>query len=189
MEFNYSSHAEVVDNFLSNQEIEKLLDLIDQLPYVESGTGGDANFGGFNPTTRRSQVKWIPKHDNFRFIYKKIVNHCKQLNEKIFSLNLNDYENIQYTEYTDKDWGTYNWHIDTMKIKDNSYRKLSVVVFLDNETDFTGGNFLIDIGGSIVNIEQKRGNMVVFNSYMSHCVTPIVYGKRKSLVLWLSGPK
>ena len=167
-----------------------MLNSFECIPYVESSTGGTLNGGGFNPIVRRSQIKWIPKTNEYKDLYKKIVSHCKSLNEKTFFLNLNKYENIQYTEYTDKDWGTYNWHIDTLDMPDDiTHRKLSVVVFLDNDDDFTGGNFLIDDGGSIKSIKQTKGTMVVFNSFISHCVTPIVYGKRKSLVLWISGPK
>lgn len=190
---NYGSNLFLSDDFLSSEEINQLIKSIKKIPMIESGTGGAApekitSNSSFNPTNRRSQVKWIPKIKDYKWIYEKLVNFAKDVNKKEFFLNITNYECIQYTEYSEKDWGTYNWHIDSMKVNGDNFRKLSCVIFLDDEFSFTGGNFLIDSGGEVKHIPQKKGSIVIFNSHMSHCVTPIIYGKRKSLVFWLSGP-
>ena len=184
----------VKDNFFSDGEIDKLLSDLKEIPYQESGTGGNQNpLSSFTPMHRRSQVKWIPKNKPFVETYRKISSFVKDVNKNGFGLKLTDCENIQFTKYSDNDWGTYNWHVDSMAMKkpeeeNQKIRKLSTVIFLNDEDEFTGGNFLIDLSGGIRHIPQKKGTIIVFNSYMSHCVTPIIYGKRMSLVNWFSGP-
>ena len=38
-------------------------------------------------------------------------------------------------------------------------------------------------------IEQVKGKIILFPSFIPHCVTPITSGKRISLVNWIRGPK
>ena len=189
-----SENIQIYDNFLSDDEIDNLLKNLEVVPYQESGTGNDPkSISSFNPTHRRSQIKWIPKKKPFIDTYKKISSFVKKANKDMFRVNLTYCENIQFTKYNESDWGTYNWHIDTVALqnehdKNKVIRKLSTVIFLNDEDDFTGGNFLIDISGSIQHIKQKKGTMIIFTSNTSHCVTPVIYGNRKSLVNWFSGP-
>jgi PKHD-type hydroxylase len=36
---------------------------------------------------------------------------------------------------------------------------------------------------------RARGTVIAFPSYVLHRVTPIIAGTRKSLVVWITGPK
>ena len=71
-------------------------------------------------------------------------------------------------------------------------RKLSVT-FLLNEpgVDFEGGEFEINSGEekNAESIKMKKGDIIVFPSFMLHRVKPVTKGVRKSIVIWVMGPK
>jgi PKHD-type hydroxylase len=68
-------------------------------------------------------------------------------------------------------------------------RKLSLTLLLDDE--FEGGEF--QINGSNAHepivVPLHKGRAVLFPSFMIHRVTPITKGKRRSIVVWVVGPK
>jgi len=74
-------------------------------------------------------------------------------------------------------------------------RKLSLTINLNPEGSYTGGNLKFDWGRHVRTNEQyyecteirPQGSMIVFPSFLYHCVTPVLTGTRCSLVLWLLG--
>jgi len=72
-------------------------------------------------------------------------------------------------------------------------RKLSVTINLSDENSYEGGNLMFDLGSHSKNqfhectVARKKGSIVVFPSYIDHCITPITKGTRFSLVNWLLG--
>ena len=73
-------------------------------------------------------------------------------------------------------------------------RKLSVTVNLTSPESYDGGNLKFDFGKHIqgeqyheAEIAREQGTVIVFPSYVNHCVTPVTRGTRYSLVLWCSG--
>ena len=57
--------------------------------------------------------------------------------------------------------------------------------------DYEGGNLNLNIGmeEEPENISFPRGRIVAFPSFMIHRVTPVTRGIRKSIVIWITGPK
>jgi PKHD-type hydroxylase len=75
-------------------------------------------------------------------------------------------------------------------------RKISVTINLSEPGSYDGGNLMFDLGqhqhsGRDQFYEcleiRDRGSMIVFPSFLPHCVTPITRGTRYSLVLWNLG--
>ena len=72
-------------------------------------------------------------------------------------------------------------------------RKLSVTINITDETEYDGGNLKFDYGrhsdvdDETCLIARGQGSMVVFPSFLPHCVTPVTRGTRYSLVLWVLG--
>jgi len=73
-------------------------------------------------------------------------------------------------------------------------RKISVIVSLTNPNDYVGGDLKFDFGAnSVLGTDctcteiKPRGNVVVFPSWVPHCVTPVESGTRYSLVMWALG--
>lgn len=73
-------------------------------------------------------------------------------------------------------------------------RKISCTINLNEPNDYTGGNLKFDFGqhtegDRFYECEEIRppGSIIVFPSFLDHCVTPIESGTRYSLVLWCLG--
>ena len=82
--------------------------------------------------------------------------------------------------------GKYETHVDTFHNRSTEVRKLTVLVFLND--DFEGGKFYIANGHNRMYPEQKKGTVLIFPSFMPHGVEPITKGIRYSIVTWMVGP-
>jgi PKHD-type hydroxylase len=73
-------------------------------------------------------------------------------------------------------------------------RKLSLTLNLNSPGDYEGGNLKFDYGfhsdgEQFHECEEIRpqGSVIIFPSFLDHCVTPVTAGTRYSLVLWSLG--
>jgi len=73
-------------------------------------------------------------------------------------------------------------------------RKISMTVNLNVPGDYDGGNLKFDFGqhtdgAQFYECEEIRpqGSIIIFPSFLDHCVTPVTSGTRYSLVLWCVG--
>ena len=73
-------------------------------------------------------------------------------------------------------------------------RKISMTLNLNTPGDYDGGNLKFDFGHHAENSRfhecdeiRPQGSLIVFPSFVDHCVTPITRGTRYSLVLWCLG--
>lgn len=84
--------------------------------------------------------------------------------------------------------GHYNWHQD-FGGGTASHRKISVVSLLSDPRDFEGGELRLFTASDLKADLSEQGDMVMFPSWTSHCVTSLTRGRRYSLVAWISGPR
>lgn len=77
----------------------------------------------------------------------------------------------------------------------NKIRKLSATVNLTDPSEYTGGDFELDLrnnheGRNIITLDEikSKGSILVFPSFVTHQVRPIITGERNSLVIWNLGP-
>lgn len=146
---------------------------------------------GLSPTNiqkdlRNNKVSWILPSQDSESLYKKISELISDANEKIFEYDLISLEALQYTEYSEGEY--YKEHIDVITNGPMHHqRKLSFTVQLSDERDYSGGElFLKPLG--LTPILKKKGSITFFNSLLTHEITPVIRGKRISLVGWVSGP-
>ena len=72
-------------------------------------------------------------------------------------------------------------------------RKVSVTINITDGEDYEGGDLQFDYGRHAEVETEKciqarsQGSMIVFPSFLPHCVTPVTKGTRYSLVLWVLG--
>lgn len=133
-------------------------------------------------------------HENEWFISR--INHAiEKVNERFYGFDLYGYSYFQYAEYEGSESGKYDAHTDLI-FGDNKpeymidTRKLSLSLLLSEpEEDFVGGEFFIHLSGNPSLHTLKKGQMIVFPSYMLHGVKPVLSGVRKSIVIWVEGPK
>jgi PKHD-type hydroxylase len=119
----------------------------------------------------------------------------EQANKAFYNFELYGYSYFQYAEYEGSDSGKYDAHTDLIFGEDKpSYmidtRKLSLSLLLSEpEKDFIGGEFFIHLSKNPTLHALKKGQIIVFPSFMLHGVNPVLSGVRKSIVIWVEGPK
>ena len=106
-----------------------------------------------------------------------------------YNLSIHDKEGVQFSHY--KIGQYYGKHMDFNGSSDNiGYtRKLSMSVQLSDENSYDGGNLIIHYGGEQYIAPKVKGTVIVFDSRLTHEVTPIIKGERYSLVKWFHGDK
>lgn len=138
-----------------------------------------------DPTYRISDICWLDNMD-IPLVYNKLVPLVNEANSKYFNFDLYGFtEHFQFTEYKSPD-GNYKFHMD--KVYNFSARKLSMVIQLTGESEYTGGDLQLLLGEAEDSMSRKRGSVFFFPSYVLHRVTPVTSGTRHSLVTWLGGP-
>ena len=96
---------------------------------------------------------------------------------------------MNYSIYDSKDKADYDWHIDSS----DSPRvdcKLTLLINLSDEP-YEGGQFQIQTENEPRTIDSynKSGSAVIFKSHILHRVLPVTSGIRKSLALFITGPR
>jgi len=75
-------------------------------------------------------------------------------------------------------------------------RKLSLTLNLTDPNDYEGGNLLFDYGSKDegvgqtdeeIKVARKQGTIIIFPSFIKHCISPVTKGTRYSLVNWTLG--
>jgi len=133
-----------------------------------------------------------------------IANKVSEINKNIFNLDLSCFMTPQYAVYGKGQH--FNWHPDgPLGVLDRrglncipdylAWRKLSTSIALNDESEYTGGDFqIIDPSAnpscSIVNtIRMAKGTAILFPAFSAHRVSPVIDGTRKSLIYWFCGPR
>jgi len=172
------------DNIFSEQELKTIIDYCDS-----KGTQEATTFAGLQRDLRKSEIKFHQRNIDNGWIFDRLNTLIEFINEKYYRFDLNGYNYFQYTKYNKT--GKYGWHMDTHLGADNrdQTRKLSLSIQLND--DYTGGEFMINEGEEkkAFTVPMKKGRAVLFPSFLIHRVSPIKKGIRKSLVVWVQGPK
>ena len=148
---------------------------------------------GIVPRKRSTKIKWIFLEKEVEWLFKKLIDKIRQVNHDNFDLQLKFVENLQFSEYNEKDNGFYGTHNDSGKTGSLhnfvDIRKLSFTIQLTDESEYTGGELILyPEGGDKFVAPKEKGTIVFFESNVSHEVTPVTKGVRHSLVSWVQGP-
>jgi PKHD-type hydroxylase len=146
-----------------------------------------------NSDGRKSRIRWISPREDTRELFRCFEYMMQDINRKNFGFDISfGVENFQYTEYWGSEKGHYTWHMDTHHGTYFSDRKLSMSLQLSDPSEYEGGIFCIEKYATPQPFDMAalapKGSMIIFPSYISHCVTPVTSGVRKSLVGWWNGP-
>ena len=199
----------ILDNVLEPQNcddtVEELKDKVIAAQYQhENKVDVDQD-----PDIRSSGVFWF-NNPNLSGVLKgcvDIVNH-----ESGWKYDIVDHETFQFTRY--KKGQHYQWHTDghgchqsarksavlhkqdTLQFTRQTnllgtVRKISVSAILND--DYEGGELefkmLTPMGTEqISTVKGKKGDIIVFPSYLLHRVKPVTKGTRYSVVAWFGGP-
>lgn len=179
------THATWIDGF-TDEEIDRIIKIGDKLAIRPAKVGGNNDV---NTDIRVSETGWISLNPETQFIYDKLGYISRHLNGQFFDFDIWGFvEDLQYTIYKDND-SHYNWHLDRGGATADTPRKLSLVLQLSDPSEYEGGDLEIFVGHEPTKMEKKKGLVVAFPSFMLHRVTPVTKGIRKTLVVWLTGPR
>lgn len=186
----------IYDNIFNNEEIDKIINYCEDKE-LQKGVVNSSDYKSFDAISskhRNCDLNFHNKNENTSWIFDKLDHHILFINNEFYGFDLNGYDLFQYTVYDSKDAGTYNWHMDTNLGNTHMHqpRKLSLSICLsDCKTEFEGGIFQLNMGNQEfpLDINLEKGSGIFFPSFMCHKVTPVTKGIRKSLVVWVTGPK
>lgn len=178
------------DNGFTDEELKAIIDYCDT-----AGTEQGVTFGAQTleeiEKHRVSNVKFHDRNEDTAWIFDKLNFIIQAANEQFYNFHLNGYTQFQYTTYDPN--GRYDWHTDMSFGEkfgnDAEPRKLSLTLLLND--DFEGGEFQVNDGKEemAITVPMNKGRVVLFPSFMIHRVKPVTKGIRKSLVVWVLGPK
>ena len=157
-----------------------------------------------NANIRKSDICFLDD----KWIYDEVLPYIYTANKNAgWNFNWDWSESMQFTKYrSDTEDGDqfYGWHSDDLPepFGDQSHpnykgkvRKLSATINLTDPSEYTGGDFEIDLrnnehGRNVITLDRikPKGTVVVFPSFVPHQVRPVLSGERTSLVLWCLGP-
>lgn len=197
-----------IPDFLNNEEIDKVLKYVKNLPLENAKIGGNIqedikqpftpdyhiknpNIGNV-PRTRITNIKWVELNKETNWLYKKIINQIHKVNQKNFDMILKFVENLQFSEYTENQQGFYSKHNDcgdTGRLESFvDIRKLSFSIQLTDEKDYEGGELVIYENNNKFIAPKNKGTIIFFESNILHEVKPVTKGTRHALVSWVQGP-
>jgi PKHD-type hydroxylase len=138
---------------------------------------------------RRTDVMFLSDMEVFSELYNKIFDVVLGVNTTHFRYSLNYAEVLQYSVYKGSDLGYYDIHADTQLRNTSGFnRKISFSILLNDPSEFEGGQLLFHASREPFCAEMKKGDMVLFPSFLPHSVSPVTEGVRRTLVGWVCGP-
>ena len=200
----------IINEVLNPEECDKLVeDQKDNLETAGHQWNGETVVGE-HTNIRDSRTAWFINQGLSELIRScvDIVNY-----EAGWRYDIVDHETFQFTEYTKGQH--YSWHTDGPGCCHNAARKSSM--FHNKDTleytrqtnllgtvrkisvsgilndDYEGGELQFRTLSSMGEVEEssvvcKKGDVVVFPSYINHRVKPVTKGVRYSVVAWYGGP-
>lgn len=177
------------ENEFTADECDSIMHLAKIVPPVDAKTGSDDNQNS-DKTIRSSKLHWLDENSQSKWIYDRLEGVCQKACPHWYPFKLSGFpEQIQITKYFASEGGHYDWHQD-FGPGNMSTRKLSLVMLLNDPSEFKGGEL------EIMSINDKnkavkhlsRGTVIAFPSWEFHRVLKITEGERWSLVSWVHGP-
>lgn len=168
-----NNHIKVIENFLSIDECDYILS-----KYTQELELLIAKVTNGNSKSRKSSVGWINKLNGIDERLSDLLKTSYDIN----GMEVTGLGPFQFTEYKVGEY--FDWHSDRSSeiFRD---RFVSTIILLND--NYSGGILEIqDINSNLIPINQRVGNLYVFDSGLRHRVTPVEEGVRYSLVNWIS---
>lgn len=170
---------ELVDLMVKQIENEPIIE------FSNAQTGGDYK-PSLDTNIRDSKITWWYE-DNWA---SSIISHYINIaNRSNWEYELTFLNGLQITHYDLN--GHYMWHCDYGTSNDSRYtRKLSASLLLTDPSEYEGGELeFVDYHNNMLRAPKEKGTLIIFDSRVPHRVTPVLKGKRSSIVAWMLGPK
>ena len=177
-------------NYFTKKELEQLCEFIENnyIGYEDPTQGAKTKDGKY-----KKQISTVKIID-----YEKVEPFLSRLVKEAFSVANLEFGYITfgphptsyllYNTYQSKDKDHYNWHFDNSDSATHDV-KLTLLVNLSTEP-YEGGEFQTYIYSETGHPDfDKPGSAIMFKSHFNHRVLPVTSGTRKSLSMFIHGPK
>ena len=102
-----------------------------------------------------------------------------------FGRALDGFEEPQFLRYVPGDYFVAHQDGNTPLIHDDTrFRKVSIVLFLSEPADYSGGALVLHGPDAPVELAPAAGTLVAFPSETTHEVAPVTHGERLTVVSW-----
>ena len=106
------------------------------------------------------------------------------------TFEMNDFRNINLNVYSADNKSNYGYHMDCSELNENNDLKGTILINVSEDT-YKGGEFYYWFNGQEIKIPflDIPGNMIYLKPHIFHKVTPVTSGTRKTISIFVSGPK
>ena len=169
------------------EECQRIVAMADNM-YGTKSTVGSEKTRKFDTSIRAVDTYNLELNEKTKWIFDRIAAATATANAEYYRYNILGITHaLQLLHYKGEEGGHYDWHIDAGPGA-SSTRKISVVVPLNQPTEFEGGVLEVNNNGVVYDAPQEPGSMILFPSFCLHRVNPVTKGNRWSLVSWVHGP-
>lgn len=167
----------VVENVLTPEECDRIIEV--QSPLVEKAQFNNQNTLLIPSLRRKSMTSWVSRGSDLDPLMMRLADILTHFGREHHAADVNYVEPIQYAEYPIM--GRYGYHFDVSP--HGHHRLMSASVELSDPSDYIGGGMSFDLEG-VKDPPKMRGSMIIFPSMLKHRAKTVLWGKRRSLVLW-----
>ena len=176
-------------DFFNKEEVEQICEFIEN-NYIGNEDPRNAAHNRDGSYKQISSVKLID-YETVEPLISRLVKQAFQVANLDFGYTTfgpHPGEHLLYNTYQSKDKDHYDWHIDESNSPIYDV-KLTLLVNLSTEP-YEGGEFQTYIHTEESHPDfDKPGSAIMFKSHFNHRVLPITSGTRKSLSIFINGPK
>ena len=173
------------DNAIDSKMCNKIIKLADK-KWEKAKTKGEEG-----QDKRKTNIFWTTE----QWLYDIVFGYMQSANRQAgWNFEVDAAESMQIGKYSKGCFYDYHTDGDGVTVYDspenkwlnNKTRKLSMSIFLND--NYEGGEFTF-FGDDEEKSIRGKGTVLVFPSYLYHCVEEVTKGNRYSLVVWFLGPK
>ena len=177
-------------NYFSKEEVEQISEFIENNYIGEEDPTHGATTKDGKLKKQISTVKYIA-YEKVEPLISRLVKEAFQVANLDFGYITFDTfasQNLLYNTYQSKDKDHYDWHTDESDSPTYD-TKLTLLINLSTEP-YEGGEFKTYIYSENGHPDfDKPGSAIMFKSHLNHRVLPVTSGRRKSLTIFIHGPK
>lgn len=172
---------------LPEEELDAIEAIGDRLRLADATVSGQIYEAKAHPM-RVSRTALIERTAETEWLYARMQRIVLSINGAAYAFDLHGFsEPFQFAVYEGGARAHFDWHMDQVPARVR--RKLSLTLQLSDPSRYEGGDLQFRSGERIDTAPKARGACIAFPAYTLHRVTPVTAGVRKSLVVWVEGPR
>ena len=176
-----------VDKMLSTQDLQQIQDIKPHLKFQPMQYPSQPGFAP-NAPDPNLQIAQIPLDVHSTWLYDTVVKRVAEINTEYFGFDIVDCESMTWMQCdTQSQHVRYSPCYNSLTMG-RSLRKLSFVVQLSAQDDYTGGDLLVHQTNVPLCLSRSQGSLTVFPSWCLTEMTQVTKGIKEIVIGHLRGP-